>query len=105
MDATPIRVLLIEDNPADAELIQETLSEPGCVAFSLETAGQLGTTSVDQAAEVDRPQPVVSAVDHSQFAQSMARSWSRVCRLRPRRAVESRDGPRRIGCRVLHRFA
>src|SRR5258707_3378479 len=43
MDASPIRVLLIEDNPADAELIQETLSEPGRVAFSLETAGQLGT--------------------------------------------------------------
>jgi len=37
------RVLLIEDNPGDARLIQEYLSEPAGTPFELEHAGLLGT--------------------------------------------------------------
>ena len=36
-----LRVLLVEDNRPDADLIRETLPEKGPVAFALETVGRL----------------------------------------------------------------
>jgi two-component system, sensor histidine kinase and response regulator len=41
MNVHPIKVLLIEDNPSDARLIQEALSEPGEEHFDLESADTL----------------------------------------------------------------
>lgn len=41
MNSKTIRVLLIEDNPSDARLIQEALSEPGEDCFDLEAAETL----------------------------------------------------------------
>ena len=43
MDNKFIRVLLIEDNPGDARLIQETLAEAGRVKFALEHVDNLET--------------------------------------------------------------
>ncbi len=37
----PIEVLLIEDNPGDARLIQEMLAEPGKADYKLENADRL----------------------------------------------------------------
>ncbi len=41
MNAQPIKVLLIEDNPGDAELVQEYLADGGAASFVLECAGRL----------------------------------------------------------------
>ncbi len=43
MSEKTINVLLIEDNPGDARLIQEFLSEPGGAMFTLECVEQLST--------------------------------------------------------------
>jgi sigma-B regulation protein RsbU (phosphoserine phosphatase) len=43
MDAQPIRVLTIEDNPADVELIREALAEVPDVVFLLQAADRLST--------------------------------------------------------------
>ncbi|MBI4563135.1 MAG: GGDEF domain-containing response regulator [Planctomycetes bacterium] len=42
MNASPIRVLLIEDNPGDARLVQEYLAEAPRAEFSFDTADRLG---------------------------------------------------------------
>jgi len=41
MDAPPIRVLLIEDNPGDARLIREALSDSGATAIQMDTVKSL----------------------------------------------------------------
>jgi len=41
MNAAPIQILLVEDNPADARLIQEALSDAGVEQFSLSCAARL----------------------------------------------------------------
>jgi DNA-binding NtrC family response regulator len=41
MDSEGIKVLLIEDNPGDARLIQEMLAEPGEASFQVEYADRL----------------------------------------------------------------
>ena len=43
MADNPIRALLVEDNPGDARLIQEMLSEVGQTAFTLKCADKLST--------------------------------------------------------------
>lgn len=43
MEKTTIRILLIEDKPSDAQLIQEMLANVEGFSFSLELAGQLST--------------------------------------------------------------
>lgn len=43
MENTTIKILLIEDNPSDAQLIQEMLTNVEGFSFSLEHAGQLST--------------------------------------------------------------
>jgi signal transduction histidine kinase len=43
MDAKPLRVLVIEDNPADARFIREMLREHKGIAFQVEEAGQLSS--------------------------------------------------------------
>ena len=43
MNARLTRILLIEDNPSEARLIQEMLNEAGSGQFHLEVAGQLST--------------------------------------------------------------
>ena len=43
MDDRPIKVLLIEDNPGDARLIQEMLTETRSAQFDLECAEQLSS--------------------------------------------------------------
>jgi len=40
---SPVRILLVEDNPGDARLIQETLADSRGAAFDLETADRLAT--------------------------------------------------------------
>ncbi len=35
METTPIKILLVEDNPADSRLLRETLREPGTAHFAL----------------------------------------------------------------------
>jgi diguanylate cyclase (GGDEF)-like protein len=50
MDTPPIRVLLIEDNPGDARLIREALSDSGAAAIQIDTASNLaeGFAALDQ---------------------------------------------------------
>jgi CheY-like chemotaxis protein len=52
MDSRPTRILLIEDNPADARLIQETLTEAGGAAVDLWWAERL-STGLKQLAEAE----------------------------------------------------
>lgn len=52
MGSAPTRILLIEDNPADARLIQETLSEAGGAAMDVWWAERL-STGLRQLAEAD----------------------------------------------------
>ncbi len=40
---SPVRILLVEDNPGDARLIQETLADSRGAAFDVETANRLAT--------------------------------------------------------------
>src|SRR5437870_11139116 len=42
MKATPIRALLIEDNPADAEIVGKMLAEGARARFEIEVAERLG---------------------------------------------------------------
>jgi PAS domain S-box-containing protein len=50
MENTPIKILLIEDNPSDAQTVQELLTHVEGFSFSLERAGQL-STGLEQMAE------------------------------------------------------
>jgi PAS domain S-box-containing protein len=50
MESTPVKILLIEDKPADAELVQEMLTNVEGFSFSLEHAEQL-STGLEQLAE------------------------------------------------------
>ncbi len=43
MKAAPIRALLIEDNPADAEIVREMLAEGARAPFEIEVAERLGS--------------------------------------------------------------
>ena len=51
MNDRPIRILLIEDNPGDARLLQEMLTEGESASFSLEQADRLSTGLERLAAE------------------------------------------------------
>jgi PAS domain S-box-containing protein len=50
MESTTIKILLIEDKPSDAQLVQEMLTHVEGFSFSLEHAGQLAT-GLEQLAE------------------------------------------------------
>ncbi|RPI08755.1 MAG: response regulator, partial [Acidobacteriales bacterium] len=52
MGSAPTSILLIEDNPADARLIQETLSEEGAAAMDVRWA-ELLSTGLKQLTEAD----------------------------------------------------
>src|SRR5437867_12010696 len=43
MKAAPIRALLIEDNPADAEIVREMLAEGARAPFEIEVVERLGS--------------------------------------------------------------
>src|SRR2546422_11010863 len=43
MKAAPIRALLIEDNPADAEIVREMLAKGARARFEIEVAERLGS--------------------------------------------------------------
>ncbi|HTG43703.1 MAG TPA: PAS domain-containing protein, partial [Verrucomicrobiae bacterium] len=43
LDHTPLTILLVEDNPGDAHLLQEFLSEPGATRFAVEHRQEMAT--------------------------------------------------------------
>jgi signal transduction histidine kinase len=60
MDTAVINVLLIEDNPDDVLLLQETLSEPGGPRFHIESMDRL-TAGLERLAQMD-PQEKIDVV-------------------------------------------
>jgi signal transduction histidine kinase len=57
MDTAVINVLLIEDNPDDVLLLQETLSEPGGPRFHIESMDRL-TAGLERLAQMDPPEKI-----------------------------------------------